>query len=139
MKKLNHRSECPISFSLDFLGDKWTLLIIRDIFAYGKTTYKDFLNSDEKIATNILADRLATLEKYGFVERRISEAKKSSVNYFATEKTIDLIPVIMELNLWGNKYSPTGYAGLIEELKKDKAGTIKYYQDKLRKVLAEIA
>ena len=70
MKHLTPRSACPISFSLDVLGDKWALLIVRDMVFEGKSTYGEFLQSAEKIATNILADRLATLESQGVYHQR---------------------------------------------------------------------
>lgn len=108
MKEIKARSACPVSFSLDFLGDKWTLLILRDVIVHDKSTYNEFLRSDEKIATNILADRLAMLDKHGFLTKEVSEEKRSSTTYKVTDKTIDLIPVIMELNLWGAKYNPCG-------------------------------
>lgn len=132
MKKVTQRSGCPLSFSLDFLGDKWSLLIIRDLMLYDKTTYGEFLQSDEKIATNILADRLATLEQNGFITRRISTEKKNKVIYGMTEKSIDLVPIIMEYNIWGAKYNPAGNEALLKELINDKQQVIKKYQDKIR-------
>lgn len=132
MKEIKNRSDCPVSFSLDFLGDKWTLLILRDIIIHDKSTYNQFLYSAEKIATNILADRLAMLDKHGFLTKEISAEKRSSAVYRVTEKTVDLIPIIMELNLWGAKYNPSGDQGLVDELKTDKEGTIRKYQQKFR-------
>jgi len=101
MKAIKARSDCPVSFALDFLGDQWTLLILRDMMLKNKSTYGDFLNSGEKIATNILADRLAALEQHGFVTKQTTSDKKSTFIYRMTEKGIDLVPVIMELSIWG--------------------------------------
>src|SRR4051812_32962671 len=120
MKDIKPRSGCPISFSLDFVGDKWMLLILRDMVVAGKSTYGDFLASEEKIATNILADRLGILEKHGFVTKQVGADKKSKFTYTMTEKGIDLVPVIMELTIWGSKYNPPGNDRLLQELKKDK-------------------
>lgn len=132
MKQINQRSKCPVSFSLDFLGDKWSLLIMRDMMLHNKFTYGDFLQSDEKIATNILADRLAVLEQNGFITRRVSTEKKNKFIYEMTEKSIDLVPIIMEYNIWGAKYNPAGDKGLLAELNEDKQKTIRKYQDKIR-------
>jgi DNA-binding HxlR family transcriptional regulator len=131
MKEIKARSGCPISFSLDFIGDKWTLLILRDM-VFGKTTYGDFLASQEKIATNILADRLSTLEQYGFVSKKVGTDKKSKFVYTMTEKGIGLVPIIMELSIWGSKYNPPGNEALLKELQEDKEGTIKRFQQKLK-------
>lgn len=132
MKQITQRSNCPVSFSLDFLGDKWSLLIIRDMMLYNKFTYGEFLVSDEKISTNILADRLVALEQNGFITRRVSTEKKNKIIYGMTEKSIDLVPIIMEYNIWGAKYNPVGDEGLLSELNKDKQLTIRKYQDKIR-------
>ncbi len=132
MKQITQRSDCPVSFSLDFLGDKWSLLIIRDMMLHNKSTYGEFLQSDEKIATNILADRLAFLEQNGFITRRVSTEKKNKIIYEMTEKSIDLVPIIMEYNIWGAKYNPGGDSGLMSELTKNKQRTIRKYQEKMR-------
>lgn len=132
MKQINQRSNCPVSFSLDFMGDKWSLLIMRDMMLNNKFTYGEFLQSDEKISTNILADRLAVLEQNGFITRRVSTEKKNKIIYGMTEKSIDLVPIIMEYNIWGAKYNPSGDKGLLSELIKDKQKTIQKYQDRIR-------
>jgi DNA-binding HxlR family transcriptional regulator len=132
MKKIAQRSDCPVSFSLDLLGDKWSLLIIRDMMLHSKSTYGEFLQSDEKIATNILADRLASLEQNGFITRRVSEEKKSKIVYGMTEKSIDLVPLLLEYNIWGTKYNPAGSSGLKTDLTKNKQRTIRKYQQILR-------
>lgn len=133
MKEIKMRSDCPVSFSLDFIGDKWTLLILRDIIFKGKSTYGEFLSSKEKIATNILADRLNMLEKNGFLTKQVAEDKKSKFVYSITEKGIDLIPVLIEITIWGSVYNPPGNTSLLKEVKKDKEATIRTYQEKFRK------
>src|SRR5271154_2631739 len=72
MKTINGRSACPISYSLDIFGDKWTMLIIRDLLVFGKDSFSEFMCSDEKIATNILTDRLNVLLQEGFVTKHIA-------------------------------------------------------------------
>lgn len=102
--KPKKRSNCPISMSLEIWGDRWTLLIIRDLMFEGKRTYGDFLRSDEKIATNILADRLRKLVKDGIVEQTESADTRSGSAYRLTEKGIDLLPILAEVFLWADKH-----------------------------------
>lgn len=133
MKEIKPRSGCPLSYTLDFFGDKWSLLIIRDMVLSGKTTYGEFQNSEEKIATNILADRLSMLEKYGFVTKKVSRDKKSKFTYTLTEKGISLVPVILEIGLWGAQFHPPGLnPELKDALQNDRQGTIHAIQEKLR-------
>jgi DNA-binding HxlR family transcriptional regulator len=99
-RKVKRRSDCPISFALDIFGDKWSLLIIRDLMFKNKKTYGEFLLSEEKIATNILADRLEKLECAGLVKSKIDPDKKSRYNYELTAKGADLVPVLLEIVLW---------------------------------------
>jgi DNA-binding HxlR family transcriptional regulator len=99
MKRGLGKSHCPINFTLELLGDPWSLLIVRDIMFFKKRRYKDFLRSAENIATNVLADRLVKLEKYGVIEK-LCEA------YYLTEKGFDLLPVLTEMSAWGSKHDP---------------------------------
>jgi len=101
---VKERSSCPISCALDILGDKWTLLILRDMIFHKKSTYTEFLNSGEKIATNILADRLAILEKVGIITKQPHPEKKSKYLYKLTQKGIDLLPVLVEIGKWSTTY-----------------------------------
>ncbi len=106
--KIKRRSRCPVSISLDLLGDRWSLLIIRDLMVRGFRTFREFQESGEGIASNILADRLRKLEAGGII---IAEAEKSDrrrLNYRLTEKGIDLAPVLLELLLWGARHESTG-------------------------------
>lgn len=98
------RSACPISVALDVLGDKWTLLVIRDLVFARKRHFRDFLASPEGIASNILASRLRTLEMQGIVSRRVDPDSARKVIYELTSKGIDLVPVLLELIRWGAKY-----------------------------------
>lgn len=102
------RSGCPVSIALETLGDRWSLLIIRDLMVRGYHTFKDFLESGEGIASNILSDRLRKLETTGIitVEGEASDARRR--NYRLTEKGIDLAPVMLELLVWSARYEQTG-------------------------------
>jgi len=131
MKEIQHRSDCPIAYSLDYLGDKWVLLILRDLIFTSKSSYGDFLSSDEKIATNILADRLKLLEANGFIKSSVSLEKKNKFIYNLTEKGIDLIPLIVELMIWGSNYDSYNVKEVVKKLEKDKEGTIRELREKL--------
>jgi DNA-binding HxlR family transcriptional regulator len=105
------------------------LLILRDMIFAGKSTYGEFLQSPEKMATNILADRLATLDAQGFVTKQVAADKKSKFTYRLTEKGLDLIPLLMELSQWGTKYSLTGgNPTLAQELATDREATLAHYR-----------
>ncbi len=106
-KKPQRRSACPLNVSLELLGDRWSLLIIRDLMFQGFRTYKEFLGSEEGIATNILADRLRRLEACEIIttEREVTDRRK--LIYRLTAKGIDLAPVLVELILWGARYEDT--------------------------------
>ena len=99
------RSSCPVSCSLDLLGDKWTLLVVRDLLL-GKTTYTEFQKSPEGIPTNILAERLKRLQAAGIVEKSRYQERPVRHAYRLTEKGRDLRPVLSALIDWGNKYIP---------------------------------
>jgi DNA-binding HxlR family transcriptional regulator len=129
MKSPKPRSTCPISFSLDVLGDRWTLLILRDMIFAGKSTYGEFLQSPEKVATNILADRLATLEAQGLVTKQVAADKKSKFTYRLTEKGLDLLPLLLELIQWGSTYNPAGGDSAVrQEVAADKEATLRRYR-----------
>lgn len=127
MVDIKKRSECPISSSLDIWGDKWSLLIVRDLMFYKQCTYGDFLKSEEKIATNILASRLQTLEINGIITKQNHPESKAKVLYKLTQKGIDLLPLMIEINLWADKYFtlPAERKEVLEEVKKNKEAFIK--------------
>jgi len=114
------RSGCPLNASVETLGDRWSLLIIRDMMLRGFRTYKEFLESHERIATNILADRLRKLEGDGIIatERDPSDGRKRI--YSLTAKGIDLAPVLAEMVLWASAHEETGNQALIRQLRTDK-------------------
>ena len=127
MLKSKRRSDCPVSSSLDVWGDKWSLLIIRDLMDAKECTYGDFLKSPEGIATNILASRLQNLEENKLIEKLDHPDSKAKVLYKLTRKGIDLVPVVIEISLWAEKYFsiPEDRKAMLKEVKKDKAGFIK--------------
>ncbi|GHO88404.1 winged helix-turn-helix transcriptional regulator [Dictyobacter formicarum] len=104
--KRQRRSDCPINYALETIGDPWSLLIIRDIVYFGKKTYGEFLASEERIATNILADRLALLEQKGILEKRPSDSDKRKETFILTEKGLDLIPILVEMAGWSAVHDP---------------------------------
>jgi DNA-binding HxlR family transcriptional regulator len=122
MKK-KPRSHCPINYGLEAFGDRWSLLVLRDIVFRGKRTYGEFLRSEEKIATNILAARLATLEESGILEKRPDPRDARKDWYVLTEKGLDLIPVLFEITLWSAKYDSRSQARrigrLVERIRSD--------------------
>ncbi len=99
------RSICPVACTLDLLGDKWTLLVVRDLLL-GKHTYKAFQDSPEKIPSNILAERLKRLEHEGVVRRELYQERPPRYSYHLTEKGQDLAPVLQAMLTWGNTYIP---------------------------------
>ncbi len=131
------RSDCPVSCSLDIWGDKWSLLIVRDLIFSKQCTYGDFLKSDEKIATNILASRLQTLEENGIITKSEHPDSKAKVLYKLTQKGIDLLPVMIEINLWAEKYFtiPAEQKAMLKEVKKDKEAFIKTAKKNLKKAV----
>src|SRR5512141_2616985 len=106
--KSKRRSGCPVSVSLDMFGDRWSLLIIRDLMVRGFRTFKQFQQSGEQIATNILAERLHRLEAAGIIAAEAEERDRRRVNYRLTRKGIDLAPVLLELLIWGARHEETG-------------------------------
>ena len=98
------RSSCLIASALDLIGDKWSLLIVRDMLMHQKKTFREFASSEEKVATNLLSSRLKLLESLNVIsKRKLSSNKKENI-YLLTDKGIALAPVIMELVLWSDKY-----------------------------------
>ena len=98
------RSDCPITYALDFIGDKWTLVVLRDLIIVRKRQFRDFLASDEKIASNILSSRLKLLEAAGMVTRRGDPEHARHVIYEPSEKGFDLLPTMLEMVRWSAKY-----------------------------------
>lgn len=127
------RSDCPISYALDFFGDKWTLLIIRDLIFDQKKFYTDFRNSKEGIATNILSDRLKRLEQSDIITSSVYAQKRTKKVYQLTPKGKDLIPVLLEMMAWSAKYQddlaiPPAF---VERIQTDRSSVINNILQKL--------
>jgi DNA-binding HxlR family transcriptional regulator len=103
------RSHCLVNYGLEIFGDKWSLLIVRDIVFAGKKTYGEFLKSEEGFATNVLASRLAFLEERGILSKTPSSADRRKDLYALTEKGLDLIPILLNIVLWSAKHDPKSY------------------------------
>ncbi len=101
-----HRSYCPINLSLEIFGDRWTLLVLRDMMFANKRHFREFLQSDELIATNVLADRLKLLVEQGIVTRADDPTHKQKAVYSLTEKGIALLPIIVQIGAWSSRYVP---------------------------------
>jgi DNA-binding HxlR family transcriptional regulator len=129
MRPRKRRSFCPMSSALDCIGDKWSLLIVRDILLRGKRTHGQFRASAEKIATNILGDRLAWLEEHGIVSREVDPTDARSEIYSLTKKGVDFLPVLLSLSEWSAKYDDALSAGpnhnRLNQLLKDMRGLMK--------------
>src|SRR5580704_16997151 len=115
------RSGCPLNASVEMLGDRWSLLIIRDMMLMGFRSYKEFLECYEGIATNILADRLRKLQSYGIVVAEPDAKDARKITYLLTAKGIDLAPVLTEMVLWAATHEDTGNQALVRLMKEDKA------------------
>ena len=120
-----HRSGCPVSTALELVGDKWSLLIVRDIKVRGYRTFREFQHSGEDIATNILADRLHKLEEGGILIRERATNDGRSTDYRLTEKGIALAPVLLELLIWGANHEETDApCAAIEEMEQNRSAVI---------------
>lgn len=129
------RSNCPVSCSLDIWGDKWSLLIVRDLLESQPCTYGDFLKAEEKIATNILATRLQMLEENGIITKSEHPDSKAKVLYQLTPKGIDLLPIIIEIGYWADKYYEIDKSkkAVLKEIKKGKDLFVKTTIQRLNK------
>ena len=130
---MKRKSDCPVNYGLEIFGDRWTLLIIRDLMFKGKHYYGEYVNSEEKIATNLLADRLHMLEKEGIISRSRDKIHKQKIVYNLTRKGIDLLPLMVELIMWSAKYDSRSAAdkAFTGKVKKDKAGFLKELAERL--------
>ncbi len=122
MTDRTYRSGCPINLGLEIFGDKWSLLIIRDMMFAGKRHYREFLASDEGISSNILADRLAMLVDAGILSKADDPNHRLKAIYSLTEKGIDLLPVIAQISRWSRKYMPVDPAMAATGEARDRGG-----------------
>ncbi len=102
--KTKRRSGCPVNMCLEVFGDRWSLLIVRDLMVRGYRTFKQFQESGEGIASNILADRLQKLEQSGILTSEAEESDGRRINYRLTRKGIDLAPILLDLLIWGARH-----------------------------------
>ncbi|MGA3090036.1 MAG: helix-turn-helix domain-containing protein [Terriglobales bacterium] len=119
-RKKSRRSACPLNASVEMLGDRWSLLIIRDMMLRGLGAYKQFMECYEGIATNILADRLRRLLANEIITAQPDPADRRKLVYMLTEKGIDLAPVLTEMVLWAAAHEETGNQALVSLMKADK-------------------
>jgi len=119
-----HTSGCPVAYGLDIFGDRWTLLILRDMILHGKRRYGELLDAEEGIATNILADRLKQLEADGIVTRARDPENRRSYVYTLTNKGLSLMPVLFEIILWSGQYRTLNAVRkkLLKRIAEDPAG-----------------
>lgn len=135
MKRTDRKSDCAINFSLENFGDPWSLLIVRDIVYFGKRIYGEFLASDERIGTSVLARRLRELEKRGIIVKKNSRVDKRKAEYRLTDKGLDLIPILFDLTEWGAKHDPKSGASRkwITAIRKHRKDIVKRTQNSVRK------
>lgn len=128
--KMEHRSGCPISFALDLFGDKWSLLIMRDLLFFGKKNYGEFLTAGEGISTNILAARLEQLECHDLIAKAEDPENKKKYVYTPTPKALDLIPMLLELIKWSAKYdaNTAAPAAFIKRIERERDQVIMEYR-----------
>ncbi len=136
MESRSDKSDCPIAYSLDVFGDRWTLVVLRDLILHGKTRFAEFLSSDEGIASNILADRLQRLECQSIIECVVDPADRRRKIYRVTDKGLTLTPVLLEIAAWGASHdAATGApAGFSQAFYADRDA---YYRDH-RKLIAQL-
>jgi DNA-binding HxlR family transcriptional regulator len=119
-RNVKRRSGCPLNASVEILGDRWSLLIIRDMMLRGFRSYKEFLESYEGIATNILADRLRKLMAHGIITTKADPSDGRKLIYLLTPKGIDLAPVLTEMVLWAAAHEKTENPALVRQIRMDK-------------------
>lgn len=138
MKRTGRKSDCPINYGLEIFGDRWAFLIVRDLMFKGKHYYNEFLQSEEKIATNILANRLSTLENNGIIIKQDDPEHGAKYIYRLSKKGIELLPVLVEIIMWSARHDAQSAVDMhfVKEVKKDKQAVIKKISSRLIKELA---
>lgn len=117
--KTTFRCDCPVTCALDIVGDKWMLVIIKQMLLQGKQTFKDFIESDEAIATNILTSKLKKLEELNLITKSHLPNNKKSMYYHLTEKGLSLTSVIVELALWSDEHLRDIHPGIAQNIELD--------------------
>ena len=135
-RRYQRRSDCPISFALDTFGDRWSLLIIRDLMFKGKRYYGEFSQSEERISTNILAERLERLEAGGIISKTRDSQNLSKYEYRLTQKGMDLLPILLDIIAWSAKYDANTATpkSFIRRLRHDRDNLTRKIIDKLMSI-----
>lgn len=136
LKRTDVKSHCPINFTLEAVGDSWSLLILRDIMYSGKHTFKDFFDSEERITSSVLADRLSHLVKNEVLIKEPSPADKRSAAYVFTEKGLGLIPILLDMMEWGTTQDPQSLGhekkDFVARIRKEQSALCREVQNKIR-------
>lgn len=133
MKTIERRSTCPINYSVEIFGDKWMLLLLRDLMFNGKNSFLEFRASEEKISSAVLTEKLNMLLNEGIVSKVTSPRNASKFLYLLTDKGIELVPAMVEFLNWGSRYNPDGGPkSWLDRIKQNKKKAITELQDKLR-------
>jgi DNA-binding HxlR family transcriptional regulator len=133
MKTIERRSTCPINYTVEIFGDKWMLLLLRDLMFNGKNSFLEFRASDEKISSAVLTEKLNILLNEGIVSKVTSPKNASKFLYLLTDKGIELVPVMVEFLDWGARYNPEGgLKVLLDRIKQSKKKAISELQERLK-------
>lgn len=128
-----HRSDCPISFALEIFGDRWTLIVLRDLMLRSRQRYKELLEGDEGIATNVLAERLKRLEQRKLITKKRDPADARQFIYLPTELAVSLVPMLVEMTVWGIRTSDSDVGSdFLERFETERDELIAYLQRKVR-------
>lgn len=132
---MKRRSDCPTNYGLEHFGDKWSLLIIRDLMFKGKRHYNEFLEADEKVSTSVLRDRLRSLETGGLIRSGEDQVKKSRIRYSLTSKGIALLPVMIDMIVWAGQFDRNTAAGkeFLTRATENRSVVIDEIENKLKK------
>jgi DNA-binding HxlR family transcriptional regulator len=130
------RSGCPVNLSLEIFGDRWTLLVLRDVIFTGARHFRELLAGPERISSNILADRLNALVEHRLLTRTGDPSHKQKVTYSLTEQAIDLVPVFVQLGAWGTQYLPVADEYVARGKVLDEGGpqALAAFMDELREI-----
>jgi DNA-binding HxlR family transcriptional regulator len=133
MKTIERRSTCPINYTVEIFGDKWMLLLLRDLMFNGKNSFLEFRASDEKISSAVLTEKLNILLNEGIVSKVTSPKNASKFLYLLTDKGIELVPLMVEFLDWGARYNPEGgLKVLLDRIKQSKKKAITELQERLK-------
>src|SRR5690606_3888317 len=126
------RSRCPIAYSLDVLGDRWTLLILRDLAFKGRRYFADFLRASEGISTKTLANRLHRLEGWDLIVKAPDPTDQRRNRYYLTDEGLDVLPLLIEMTIWGARRhpDPDPPAEQVARIREDRSATLRWYRER---------